>query len=70
MMAFDANLSRKRMARPRFLIENHSKIEISWQLHVAGFVAIFIKASYSTEEGSNASFSMEICHVVLEHVAV
>ena len=57
MMAFDANLSLKRMARPLFLVENHSRIEISQLLDVAGFVAVFIEAGYVTGEVSNAVFS-------------
>ena len=56
-MAFDVNLSLKTMVRPRLLVKNHSKIETSQLLHVAGFGAVFIEESYLIGEGSNASFS-------------
>ena len=69
-MVFDANFSLKRMVRPLFLVENHSRIERSQLSHVAGFVAIFIEASYLSAEGSNASFYRGICHIMLQHLAV
>ena len=52
------------------MVGNHNKIEIIQQLHVAGFVAIFIEANYLTGEGSNADFYRRICHVMLQHLAV
>ena len=52
------------------MVENHSKIEISQLLHVAGLVAIFIEANYLTGDWSNAVFYRETCHVMLQHFAV
>ena len=69
-MVFDANFSLKRMVRPLFLVENHSRIERSQLSHVAGFVAIFIEASYLTGAWSDAVFFRRICHVMLQHLAV
>lgn len=69
-MAFDANAPRKCMVKPWVLVENRSKIEIGQLLHAAGFVAIFIEASYLTGERSNAIFYRGICHVMLQHLAV
>ena len=69
-MALDVNLSLKRRVRLRFLVQNRSKIEICQLLQFAGFVAIFIEASYLIAEGSNASFYRGICHVMLQHLAV
>ena len=37
---------------------------------VAGFVAIFNRANYLCREGSDASFSTEISHVMLQYSAV
>ena len=69
-MVFDANFCLKRMVRPLFLVENHSRIESSQVLHVAGFSAIFIEASYLTGARSNTVFYRRICHVMLQHLAV
>lgn len=69
-MAFDANLTLKRIVKQRFLVENRSKLASGQLLGVAGFVAVFIEASYPTGEGSNAVFYRGTCHAVLHQLAV
>ena len=69
-MALDVNLSLKRRVRLRFLVQNRSKIEICQLLQFAGFVAIFIEASYLIGAISNGGFYRGTCHVMLQHLAV
>jgi len=50
--------------------QNHTHLETSWALHVAGFVAIFIEAKYPTAGWSNAGFYSGTCQVMLRRLAV
>ena len=58
------------MVNTRFLTEKYSKTDTGQLLRVAGFVAVFIEASYLAWDWSNVVFSKVTGYVMLQHFAV